>query len=148
MIYKVYFCMVGRILCLDLGQKRTGIAVTDPLGIIPGSLDTIETNILLSFLKEYCQNEMVKTIVVGYPSHLNGQESEMTHFVKEYFKVLKLEFPNILIEAIDERLSSIQAQKIIIQSGIKKSKRKERGLYDKVSAMILLQSYMDKINRK
>lgn len=146
MIYKVYFCMVGRILCLDLGQKRTGIAVTDPLGIVPGSLDTVETKILISFLKDYCQKEVVKTIVVGYPSHLNGQESEMTQFVKDYFKVLVFEFPNIKIETIDERLSSIQAQKIIIQSGIKKSKRRDRALYDKVSAMILLQSYMDKIN--
>lgn len=146
MIYKVYFCMVGRILCLDLGQKRTGIAVTDPLGIVPGSLDTVETKILISFLKDYCQKEVVKTIVVGYPSHLNGQESEMTQFVKDYFKVLVFEFPNIKIETIDERLSSIQAQKIIIQSGIKKSKRRDRALYDKVSAMILLQSYMDKNN--
>lgn len=146
MIYKVYFCMVGRILCLDLGQKRTGIAVTDPLGIVPGSLDTVETKILISFLKDYCQKEVVKTIVVGYPSHLNGQESEMTQFVKDYFKVLVFEFPNIKIETIDERLSSIQAQKIIIQSGIKKLKRRDRALYDKVSAMILLQSYMDKIN--
>lgn len=146
MIYKVYFCMVGRILCLDLGQKRTGIAVTDPLGIVPGSLDTVETKILISFLKDYCQKEVVKTIVVGYPSHLNGQESEMTQFVKDYFKVLVFEFPNIKIETIDERLSSIQAQKIIIQSGIKKSKRRDRALYDKISAMILLQSYMDKIN--
>lgn len=146
MIYKVYFCMVGRILCLDLGQKRTGIAVTDPLGIVPVSLDTVETKILISFLKDYCQKEVVKTIVVGYPSHLNGQESEMTQFVKDYFKVLVFEFPNIKIETIDERLSSIQAQKIIIQSGIKKSKRRDRALYDKVSAMILLQSYMDKIN--
>jgi len=148
MIYKVYFCMVGRILCLDLGQKRTGIAVTDPLGIVPGSLDTLETAVLIPFLKEYCKKEMVIAIVLGFPSHLNGQKSEMTQFVMDYFRVLELEFPNIVIETIDERLSSIQAQKIIIQSGVKKSRRKDRGLYDKVSAMILLQSYMDKINRK
>lgn len=139
---------MGRILCLDLGQKRTGIAVTDPLGLVPGSLDTLETLEVLTFLKKYCVSEQVSSMVVGLPIHLNGEESEMTVFVKNFIIELQREFPDIEINTIDERLSSVQAQKTLIQMGIKKSKRQDKGIYDKMSAMILLQSYMDKIVQK
>lgn len=139
---------MGRILCLDLGQKRTGIAVTDPLGLVPGSLDTLETLEVLTFLKKYCVSEQVSSMVVGLPIHLNGEESEMTVFVKNFIIELQREFPDIEINTIDERLSSVQAQKTLIQMGIKKSKRQDKGIYDKMSAIILLQSYMDKIVQK
>jgi putative Holliday junction resolvase len=131
-----------------LGQKRTGIAVTDPLGLVPGSLDTLETLEVLTFLKKYCVSEQVSSMVVGLPIHLNGEESEMTVFVKNFIIELQREFPDIEINTIDERLSSVQAQKTLIQMGIKKSKRQDKGIYDKMSAMILLQSYMDKIVQK
>jgi putative holliday junction resolvase len=148
MISKVYFCTVGRILCLDMGKKRTGLAVTDPLRIVPGGLETVETSELMHFLKMYIPRESVDCLVVGYPLHLNGTESEMTSFVDQYLKDLRLAFPTLEINIIDERLSSLQAARIVIQSGVKKSKRKEKGIYDRVSAMVLLQSYLDKISNQ
>lgn len=133
-----------RILCIDYGKVRTGIAVTDPLQIIVSPLDTVATNDLKKFLDQYFIYENVSTILVGYPLQLNGAKSETTVMVEDFIQLIKKWYPTKKIEVIDERLSSVEANKIVLQSGVKKSKRKEKGLVDKIAAVILLQSYLEK----
>ena len=133
-----------RILCIDYGKVRTGIAVTDPLQIIVSPLDTVPTNDLKSFLDQYFTIENVSTLVVGYPLQLNGTKSETTVMVEDFIRLLRKWYPTKKIELIDERLSSVEANKIVLQSGVKKSKRKEKGIIDKIAAVILLQSYLER----
>jgi putative Holliday junction resolvase len=138
---------VERILCLDYGKVRTGIAVTDPLQIIVSPLETVSTHDLKNFLDHYFRCEKVKIIVVGYPLQLNGTKSDTTIMVDDFIGLLKKWYPTKKVDVIDERLSSIEANNIIIRSGVKKSKRKKKGLIDKISAVILLQSYLER-NKK
>lgn len=133
-----------RILCIDYGKVRTGIAVTDPLQIIVNPLETIPTVDLKSFLDQYFTIENVSTIVVGYPLQLDGTKSATTTLVDDFIRLLKKWYPSKKIDTIDERLSSVEASKILIQTGLKKSKRKEKGLIDKIAAVILLQSYLER----
>lgn len=135
---------MNRILCLDYGKVRTGIAVTDPLQIIVNPLETVPTFRLKGFLDQYFTIENVATIVVGYPLQLNGTKSPTTEMVDEFIQLLKKWYPSKKIDVIDERLSSIEANRVIIQSGVKKSKRKEKGLIDKVAAVLLLQAYLER----
>lgn len=136
-----------RILCLDYGKVRTGIAVTDPLQIIVSPLETVSTHDLKIFLDHYFRCEKVKIIVVGYPLQLNGTKSDTTIMVDDFIGLLKKWYPTKKVDVIDERLSSIEANNIIIRLGVKKSKRKKKGLIDKISAVILLQSYLER-NKK
>lgn len=140
----IYFCTVERIIGIDYGRVRTGIAVTDPLRIIVNPLETVATCELKNFLDRYFKLENVSTIVVGYPLQLNGGKSKTTEMVDDFIQCLMKWYPSKKIDIIDERLSSIEANRIIIQSGVKKSRRKEKGLTDKVAAVILLQSYLEK----
>ncbi len=143
----VYLCNVERILCLDYGKVRTGIAVTDPLKITVSPLETVLTHDLKFFLDDYFKHEKVGTIVIGYPIKLDGTKSATTLMVDEFIRLLDKWYPSKKVDLIDERLSSIEANKVLIQSGVKKSKRKEKGLIDKISAVILLQSYLER-NKK
>ena len=134
---------MGRILSIDFGKKRTGIAVTDPLQIIANGLVTVATSELLDFLKTYVAQENVERIVIGRPLQLNGRPSENLARVGQFVSTWRKTMPTIPIEYYDERFTSVVAQQTIIAGGIKKKTRREdKGLVDEVSATIILQDYM------
>ena len=134
-----------RVIAIDLGTKRTGLAVTDPLQMLANPLETIETSTLLEYLKKYFEREEVEAIVLGYPRKLNGEETEMTPKVFAMKEKLEAAFPEKKIELIDERFTSKMALQSMIAMGSKKKDRKEKsGNLDKVSAAIILQSYLDR----
>ena len=134
-----------RILAIDLGTKRTGLAVTDPLKILANPLETIETGQLINYLKSYCAKEEVEAIVLGLPTRLNGQDNEMTPRVMELKEELERAFPEKKIALEDERFTSKMALQSMIAMGSKKKDRKEKaGNLDKVSAAIILQSYLER----
>lgn len=136
---------MARILAIDLGTKRTGLAVTDPLKILANPLETIETGLLMNYLKTYCSKEEVETIVLGFPTRLNGQHNEMTPRVIKLKEELEKAFPEKKIALEDERFTSKMALQSMISMGSKKKDRKEKaGNLDKVSAAIILQSYLEK----
>lgn len=134
---------VARIIGIDYGTKRTGIAVSDPLQIIASGLDTIPTNELMSFLEKYIEEEEVECIVVGDPKHEDGSPAQIAHLVVGFVRALKKKFPEIEIATIDERYTSEEAKRIILESGAKKKKRRDKGLVDKVSAVLILQEFME-----
>ena len=134
-----------RILAIDLGTKRTGLAVTDPLKILANPLETIETCQLMTYLKSYCAKEDVEALVLGLPIRLNGQENEMTPRVMKLKEELEKTFPEKKIALVDERFTSKMAMQSMIAMGSKKKDRQEKaGNLDKVSAAIILQSYLER----
>ena len=134
---------MSRILSVDYGKKRTGLAVTDPLQIIANGLVTVATSKLFDFLKDYIAKEEVERIVIGRPVQLNGQPSENLARVGQFVNRWKKEIPHIPIEYYDERFTSVLAQQAILASGVKKKTRREdKGLVDEISATIILQDYM------
>lgn len=134
---------MGRILSVDYGKKRTGIAVTDPLQIIASGLVTVATSDLFSFLTDYVNKEPVDCIVVGKPVQLNGAMSENWGRIESFANRWKKSFPNIPLEFFDERFTSSIAQQTILSGGVKKKERREnKGLVDEISATIILQDYM------
>ncbi len=134
---------MGRILAIDYGTKRTGIAVTDPLRIIPGGLGTVATNELMAFLAGYFSREQVDMIVVGYPTNMNGEESASMKQIRPFVEKLRKQYPDKEIVMFDERFTSVIAQRAILDSGIGKMARRNKALVDEVSATIILESYMD-----
>ena len=133
---------MGRIISLDYGVKRTGIAVTDPLQLIASGLKTVETAVLLQFLKDYCKNERVDVIVVGLPKQMNNQLSEIETLIKPFVKILEASFPLICIERQDERFTSKMALQSMIDAGSTKKQRRNRATIDEISATLILQSYL------
>lgn len=133
---------MARLLAIDYGTKRTGIAVTDPLGIIASPLETVETKQLERFLADYFSREEVSTIVVGHPRQMNGQPSETMRFIQPLMGRLRHAYPDKAVVAYDERFTSVLAQRTIRESGIGKMARRDKSLVDKVSAAIILQDYM------
>ena len=137
----VCFCM--RILSIDYGRKRTGIAVTDPLQIIANGLATVPTHELFDFLTDYINREQVERMVIGRPLQPNGQPSENLRRVEEFVSRWRKAVPDIPIEYYDERFTSVIAHRAIIDGGVgKKARRENKGLVDEVSAVIILQDYM------
>lgn len=137
---------MGRILSIDYGKKRTGLAVTDPLQIIAGGLSTIETKDLFDFLSAYVVREGVERIVIGKPTQPNGQPSENLVRVENFVNRWRKACPEVPIEYYDERFTSVLAHRAILEGGVKKKTRREnKGLVDEVSAMIILQDYMNSI---
>jgi putative Holliday junction resolvase len=134
---------MGRILAIDYGLKRTGIAVTDPLRIIATPLDTVATSMLLDFLKSYLQKEPVDEFVVGMPKTLKNEDSETAPMVRKFVEELKKIFPDKQVHLADERFTSKMAFQAMIDGGMKKKDRREKGNVDKISATIILQSYLD-----
>lgn len=135
---------MGRIMCLDYGQKRVGVAVTDPLQIIASGLTTIDTKEIYNFLTEYTSREKVELLVVGLPRQLNGELSDSYRYIKPFLDTMKKLMPELKIEMCDERFTSQIAQRAIIDGGVKKSVRRDnKGLVDMVSASIILQSYLE-----
>lgn len=138
---------MGRILAIDYGLKRTGIAVTDPLRIIASPLETVATSELLNFLKTYTTKETVDEFVVGMPKKLSNEDSEIAPFVRVFVEQLKSTFPEKPVNLVDERFTSSMAQRALIEGGMKKKNRQEKGNVDKVSAAIILQGFMDRVKR-
>ena len=137
---------MGRIIGIDYGRKRTGIAVTDPLQLIAGGLETIASEDMEKWLERYIATEQVECIVVGCPVMLDGSESDtMTLYIKPFINRLKKKFPNIKIEMFDERFTSKLAVRAMIDGGMKKKDRREKANIDKVSATILLQGYLEQL---
>ena len=133
---------MSRTIAIDYGTKRTGIAVTDPLGIIASPLETVDTKQLERFLADYFSREEVDTIVVGHPRQMSGAPSETMHFIAPLMGRLRHAYPDKRVVAYDERFTSVLAQRTILQSGIGKMARRDKSLVDKVSAAIILQDYM------
>jgi len=134
---------LARILAIDYGEKRTGIAITDDLQIIASGLTTVDTKKIFSFLTEYLKNENVELFVVGEPKQLNNTESESEQFIKPFILKLSTTFPKIPIKRIDERFTSKMAFQSMIDSGLKKKQRQNKALIDEISATIILQSYLN-----
>lgn len=137
-----YVNILARILALDYGEKRTGIAITDELQIIASGLATIDTKKIFSFLTDYLKNENVELFIVGEPKQLNSTESESEQFIKPFIEKLSQTFPKIPIRRIDERFTSKMAYQSMIESGLKKKQRKNKSLIDEISATLILQSYL------
>lgn len=134
-----------RVLAIDLGTKRTGLAVTDPLKMLANPLETVDTAVLMDYLKAYCAKEEVDTLVLGLPIRLNGTDNEMTPRVMAFKEILEKTFPTLKVELIDERYTSkIALQSMIAMGSKKKDRREKAGNLDKVSAAIILQSYLER----
>ena len=133
---------MSRIIALDYGEKRTGVAVTDPLQMIAYPLDTIDTSKILDYLKLYFAKENVETIVLGSPLNLDGTETDATQLVIAFEKKLKENFPNHPVIKIDEMLTSRMANQTLIDAGYKKKDRKNKKLVDTVAAALILQTYL------
>ncbi|MDO6759075.1 Holliday junction resolvase RuvX [Tamlana sp. 2_MG-2023] len=133
---------MGRILALDFGTKRTGIAVTDVLQIIASGLTTVSTKELLSFLKDYTQKEDVELFLVGEPKQMDNTASESEAYIIPFIAKLEKAFPKIPIKRVDERFTSKMAFQTMIDSGLKKKQRKNKALIDEISATIILQDYL------
>ena len=136
---------MGRVLSIDYGLKRTGIAVTDPLRIIATPLETVLTSELLAFLTNYLKKETVDEFVIGMPKTLRNEDSEIAPFVRAFVEQLKTIFPEKAIHLADERFTSSMAQRALIEGGMKKKNRQIKGNVDKVSAAIILQGFMDSV---
>ncbi|MCF8365192.1 MAG: Holliday junction resolvase RuvX [Bacteroidales bacterium] len=139
---------MGRILAIDFGQKRVGIAVTDELRIIATGLTTVHAKDIFSFLDQYTKQESVDLFVVGEPRQMNNTASDAQRFTEPFVKQLKKRFPLIPVDRVDERFTSMMAQQTILDAGLKKKDRQNKELVDKVSATIMLQSYMQGIRTK
>jgi len=136
---------MGRFLAIDYGTKRTGLAVSDILKIIANGLTTVPTHTLLDYLKKYLEKEDVERIIVGLPKQMNNEYSDNMKHVRPFVKKLKLLYPDVPVELYDERFTSALAQKTIIEAGLKRKDRQNKALVDEVSAVIILQSYMESL---
>lgn len=139
---------MARILAIDYGTKRTGIAVTDPLQIIAGPLGTFPTEDLIPILHKYLSEEQVETIVLGDPKYPDGNPAQLAGTIAGLARKLALTFPDVAIILHDERYTSVEAQNIIRQVVPSKKKRRDKGLVDKISAMLILQDFMEHIRNK
>ena len=135
-----------RILCIDYGKKRTGIAVTDPLKIIATALTTVETKELIYFLKKYFHQEQVELVLIGEPKNLDESDTHATPLVNEFIQKFKKEFPSFRIEKVDERYTSKLAVQAMVEMGMKKKDRRKKENVDQIAAAIMLQEYLKNIN--
>jgi putative Holliday junction resolvase len=133
---------MSRVICIDYGGKRTGLAVTDPLKIIATALTTVDTKDLISFLKKYFQEEVVELILIGHPLNLDDSDTHATPLVREAVKRLRKEFPSVPIQLVDERFTSKMASRAMIEMGMKKKDRQKKGNIDQIAATIMLQEYL------
>ena len=134
---------MGQILAVDFGKKRCGLAATDDLRIIASGLDTVETSILTEYLRKYFEKNTVDEVVIGLPTDLKGNMSEVEEDIQKFIEEFKSEFPEVSVVRFDERFTSKIASYFISQSGKNKKQRQEKGLIDKVSATLILQQYLE-----
>ena len=134
---------MGQILAVDFGKKRCGLAATDDLRIIASGLDTVETSVLMEYLNKYFEKNTVDELVIGLPTDLKGNMSEVEQDIQKFIEEFKNEFPEVSVVRFDERFTSKIASYFISQSGKNKKQRQEKGLIDKVSATLILQQYLE-----
>ena len=135
---------MDRIIGIDFGRTRTGLAVSDPLGIFASALDTVHSAKIIEYIKNYAASETIIRFVVGYPRNMDGRPSEAAADVDSFLQVLAREFPGIPVELEDERFTSVLARRAMIDGGMKASDRRNKAAVDRISAAIILQSYLDK----
>lgn len=135
---------MDRIIGIDYGRKRTGLAVSDPLKIFASALDTIHSTKIIEYLKNYADNETIVRFVVGYPKNLDNSPSEAAKDVDIFLKTLKKAFPDIPVTLEDERFTSVMAHRAMIDGGMKASERRDKASVDKISAAIILQGFLDR----
>lgn len=134
---------MARILSIDYGRKRAGLAVTDPGQIIATRLTTIPTHTIWEYLSKYFQKEKVETVVVGYPLQMNNEASDSVRYINPFLKKFQVQFPEIKLEIFDERFTSKMAFQTMIDGGLKKQRRQDKALVDGISATIILQNYLE-----
>lgn len=132
-----------QLLAIDYGKKRTGIAVTDDMQIIASGLTTVETSQLFSFLKEYFSKNKVEKVIIGEPKQMDGTASESAQLIEEFIKKFNENYPDLPLEKIDERFTSKMAFQTMLDSGMKKKQRQNKGIIDEIAATILLQDYLN-----
>jgi len=133
---------MGRIMGIDYGRKRTGVAVTDPLKIVAGNLATVPTHTLMQFIKDYMAKEQVERIVIGQPTQLNGEPSESMRYITPFLNRLKKEMPATPVVMVDERFTSTLAHQAMLAGGMKKSDRRDKARVDSIAASIILNDYL------
>jgi putative Holliday junction resolvase len=135
---------MDRIIGIDFGIKRTGLAASDPLGIFASALETVHSTKIIEYLKKYAEKERIVRFVIGYPMNLDGRPSEAKAHVDAFLPKLKAAFPGIPVELEDERFTSVLAHRAMIDGGMKASRRRDKTEVDRISAAIILQSYLDR----
>lgn len=135
---------MGRVLAIDYGRKRCGVAATDVLKIAANGLPTVRTCDLENFLTEYCGREPVERILIGYPKTVRGEDSESMRYIRPFMSRLAKILPDIPVEMVDERFTSVQAHRDMIAAGFKKSDRRDKGLADEMSAVLILTSWLER----
>lgn len=134
---------MSRIMAIDYGRKRTGIAVSDTLQMIANGLATVPTHQLLTFIQEYVTKEPVERIIVGLPKQMNNEVSENMKYIEPFVRSLKKQLPDIPVEYVDERFTSVLAHRTMLEAGLKKKDRQNKALVDEISATIILQTYLE-----
>lgn len=135
---------MNRIIGIDFGRKRTGLAVSDPLMVFASALDTVHSANIIDYLQKYAQNETIVRFVVGYPMNLDNTPSEAARDVDAFLNLLKKKFPDVPVTLEDERFTSVLAHRAMIDGGMRKMARREKSAVDKISAAIILQTYLDR----
>jgi putative Holliday junction resolvase len=139
--------MMARIMAMDFGLKRTGLAVTDPLQLIAGGLATVETRKLMEYLQQYFKAEAVERVIIGDPRNHDGSDTHATKPVAYFMEAFCKKFPNMPLTPVDERFTSKMARKSMMEMGLSRKKRQNKGLVDEISAIMMLQEYMEAQNR-
>jgi putative holliday junction resolvase len=134
---------MGRVLAIDYGKKRTGLAVTDTLQLIAGGLTTVLSSEVIRYILDYCSREPVDRIILGFPKQMNNEPSESMKYIEPFFRALTKRLPAMPIEYVDERFTTVLAHKAMLDGGLHKKDRQNKALADELSAVILLQSYME-----
>lgn len=142
--FAAYYKSMGRILAIDYGQKRVGLAVTDMLQITANGLDTVPVHEVLVYLEKYLAKEQVEKFVVGLPKEMNGTDSDSMKYIRPFATALQRKFPDIEVVFFDERFTSVLAHKAMLDGGLKKKDRQNKDLVDKIAATIILQGYLEK----
>ena len=135
---------MDRLIGIDYGRKRTGLAASDPLGIFASALETVPSAKIIEYLKKYSEKETITRFVIGYPLNLNGQPSEAAKDVDAFLNLLRKHFPDIPVTLEDERFTSVLAHRAMIDGGMKKSDRRDKMSVDKISAALILQTWLDR----
>ena len=138
------FARINRTIGIDYGKARTGVAVSDPLGIFASPLETVPSAKIIDYLKNYARTETIERFVVGYPYNLDGRPAQAAPDVECFLQKLRKAFPGIPVELEDERFTSVLAHRAMIEGGMKKSDRRDKNSVDRISAAIILQSYIDR----
>jgi len=137
---------MDRLIGIDYGLKRTGLAASDPLGVFASALDTVDSTKIIDYLRKYSQNERIVMFVVGYPVNMDGQPSQAQAHVDAFLPSLRKAFPDVPVTLEDERFTSVLAHRAMIDGGMKASRRKDKASVDKISAAIILQGYLDRVS--